>query len=533
MTKTIFKILTVIMLSTPFIVNGQAEKINAQKSKITKDKKKHSQLVFSCSNEDGGTLIVRVFYGGMLRKPKGYLLEYYDSDLNLVANTEMEIDNNGIKDIFIKNNQVNLIEYKLNKKANTNDYNILTADPTKLEFSSKKLFSIDRKNVKKPFAFGIGFIPFSNLGNIDHDPTGEVEVSANKNFIAFNFDIKEDKKETHQIIVYNGDWEKVIDETFHENIKDKYFQYNSFSVSDIDGSVYFLGKAYKNDSYRDKVKGKINYDYKVYKVSTSETKRSTFNTQDHYVQAMSILLDEDRVYTLGSYSDKDSDDYKGICFFELDYENLNIKNSKFNDFNEQFMIDKYGERKGKRKKKKNKELPYLTYRDFIIDANGDIYFNAEEFYITTHTRTSTNGSASTYTVLHYDDIYSCKLNSSGEMQWIRTINKKQATTGGSSSYLSFSSTVVDGNMYLFLNGADDVKKLRDDRIQFKQKKVKKLNLYVIEIKPDGSFSYDIVVDDKDSKMTYKTKFGVLSEDGNSVMFEGNKGKDKQVLKLSF
>ena len=521
------------MLCSTFFASGQIDQIKTYKSAITKDKKKHSELVFSCSNNNGGVLIVRRFYGGMLRQPKGYYLEYYDNDLNLIANTEMEIDDSGIKNIFIKDNQVNIIEYKKNTADKTNDYYILTADPAQLEFSSKKLFSIDRKDIKKPFFVGISFIPITNIGKIDHDPTGEVQVSTNNEFIAFNFDIKDDKKETHQIIVYNSNWDKVTDEIFKVNIKDKYFQYNSFSVSDTDGSVYYLGKAYKNNSFRDKVKGKINYNYKVYKVNSKETLSSSFNTENHYIQAMSILMDGDRLYTLGSYSDKDSDDYKGICFFKLNSETLNIEGTKFNEFTEQFMIDKYGERKGKRKKKKKKELPFLTYRDFIIDQNGDIYFNAEEFYRTTHTSTGANGSMRTYTVWHYDDIYSCKLNSSGELQWIRTINKRQATSGGYAGYLSFSSTVVNGNMYLFLNGADDVKKLRDDRIQFKQKKVKKLNLYVIEIKPDGTFNYDIIVDDKDSKMTYKTKHGVMSEDGNSILFEGNKKKEKQILKLSF
>ncbi|WP_152611398.1 hypothetical protein [Psychroserpens mesophilus] len=529
----IFKLFIASMLCTSFFVSGQTDQIKIQKSVITKDKKKHSELVFSCSNDDGGVLIVRQFFGGLMRMPKGYYLEYYDENLNLLANTEMEMDDSGIKNIFIKDNQVNIIEYRKNKDDKTNDYYILTADPSKLQFSDKKLFSIDRKDVKKPFFVGIGFIPISNMGQIDHDPTGEVQVSTNNEFIAFNFDIKDDKNETHQIIVYNSNWEKVIDETIKEDIRDKYFQYNSFSVSDIDGSVYYLGKAYKNDSFRDKVKGEINYNYIVYKVSASGASSSVFNTENHYIQSMSILLDGDKLYTLGSYSDKDSDDYKGICYFKLNSETLNIENTTFNEFTEQFMIDKYGEKKGKRKKKKEKELPFLTYRDFIVDQNGDIYFNAEEFYITTHTSMGTNGSMRTYTVLHYDDIYACKLDSSGELQWIRTINKRQATSGGLSSYLSFSSTVVNGNMYIFLNGADDVKKLKDDRIQFKQKKVKKLNLYVIEIQPDGTFNYDIIVDDKDSKMTYKTKYGVMSEDGNSILFEGNKKKDKQVLKLTF
>ncbi len=530
--KSIFTLFIAVMLCSPFTTFGQIDQIKVQKSAITKDKKKHSKLVFSCSNDDGGVLIVRQFMGGMMRLPKGYYLEYYDNDLNLVASHEMEMDDSGIKNIFIKNNEVNIIEYRKNKDNKTNDYYVLKADPNTLKFSDEKLFSIDRKKVKKPFFFGIGFVPITNVGKIDHDPTGEVRVSKNNEFIAFNFDIKDDKKETHQIIVYDSNWKKVIDQTFKENIKDKYFQYNSFSVSDVDGSVYYLGKAYKNDSFRDKIKGEINYDYKVYKVNSDGTLGSSFKTENHYIQSMAIVLKNGKLYTLGSYSDRNSDDYKGICFFDLNPKTLSIENSTFNEFTEQFMIDKYGERKGKRKKKKNKELPYLTYRDFIIDQNGDLYFNAEEFYITVHTRTSTNGSTSTYYNYHYNDIYTCKLNSSGEMQWIRTINKTQVTTGGAISYLSFSSTVSNGNMYLFLNGGDEVKKLKDDRIQFKQKKVKKMNLYAIEITPDGSFNYKILVGDKDSQMTYKTKYGVMTKNGKSVLFEGNKKKEKQILKLS-
>merc|ERR1711974_503683 len=237
-----------------------------------------------------------------------------------------------------------------NKDDNTNDYYILTANPSNLEFSDKKLFSIDRKDVKKPFFVGIGFVPISNIGQIDHDPTGEVQVSTNNEFIAFNFDIKDDKNETHQIIVYNSNWEKVIDETIKEDIRDKYFQYNSFSVSDVDGSVYYLGKAYKNESFRDKIKDEINYNYIVYKVSSSGISSNVFNTENRYIQSMSILLNGDKLYTLGSYSDKDSDDYKGICYYKLNPETLNIENTTFNEFTEQFMIDKYGKKKGKRKK---------------------------------------------------------------------------------------------------------------------------------------------------------------------------------------
>ncbi|MBR9757972.1 MAG: hypothetical protein GYB39_07795 [Algicola sp.] len=529
--KTIFSSIITWLLCCSLSIYGQANQIKVQKSEINKDKKKHSTLMYTASDGVGGVILLRQFLGGLTKSPKGYYLEYFDKNLNLIGSKEMEIDDSSIKNVFIKEGKIHVIEYRRNRENNTNDYNVLSANLNDLNFTSKHLFSIDRKDVKKPFFFAIGLIPITNSGQIDHDPTGEVILSENNKFAVFNFDVKDDGKETQRVIVYNDNLEQVFDKTFSEEVKDKYFQYNSITVSDEDGSVYFLGKAYKNNSFKDKVKGEINYAYKLYKVNAEGVQSNTFETQNNYINSLGIMLNEKGVFCIGAYSEKNSDDFKGVAYFKVNPSSLTIEDSKLNPFPEQFMIDKYGEKKGKRKKSKNKELPFLTYKDFIITNQGDIYFNAEEFFITTHTSMNANGGMTTRTVYHYNDIYTCKLNTEGELQWIRTINKKQSTSGNL-DYLSFSSAVANGKMYIFLNGADSVKKLRDDRIQFKQERTKKMNLYVIEVKPDGSFNYEILISDDDSKMTYKTKYGVRFNDLNTIIFEGNKDKNKQILKLT-
>ena len=67
---------------------------------------------------------------------------------------------------------------------------------------------------RKPFFFAVGFIPIGNLGQVDHDPTGEVYLSQNRNHIAFNFDIKDDKEETHLVKVFDNNLNLVFENEF-------------------------------------------------------------------------------------------------------------------------------------------------------------------------------------------------------------------------------------------------------------------------------------------------------------------------------
>src|SRR5690606_26282632 len=330
---------------------------------------------------------------------------------------------------------------------------------------------------------------------------------SNDEFIAFNFDLKNDDKETHKIFVYNNDLNLIYEKEFTQNIKDKYFVYNSFTVDDRSGAVFFLGKSYKNESLKEKKNGVINYFYKLYKVDSNDVKSETFETENTFVGSLEILANEKGVFCIGAYSEKDSDDYRGIAYFKLNPETIQVEKSKLNPFTEQFMIDKYGEKKGKRKSDKDKELPFMTYKGFYITDKDEIFFCAEEQFITTHTNFNPNGGSTTYTVHHFNDIYACKMDFEGNLNWLRTINKSQATSG-LVDYLSFSSTVNKGKMYIFLNGDDDIKKLRDNRISFKQAKIKRMNLYVIEVDNSGEFTYEILVADKDSKVTLKPREAV-------------------------
>jgi len=130
---------------------------------------------------------------------------------------------------------------------------------------------------------------------------------------------------------------------------------------------------------------------------------------------------------------------------------------------------------------------------------------------------------------HYDDIVSAKLNTSGEIVWARNINKRQATSSDA-SYISFTSTAKDNDAYFFINTGEKVKKLSNDRIQFGQTSTKHSNLNVIKVNQNGEFDYSELLDDKDNDVPFMVASGAIS--GDSVFFLGQKGKKKQLLKLT-
>jgi hypothetical protein len=332
--------------------------------------------------------------------------------------------------------------------------------------------------------------------------------------------------------VFDTDLNPIFDKTFtQEEVKDNLFQYNSVTTDDTDGSVYFLGKLY--ESAKMKKKGKANYVYKLYKLNSNGVKEVSFKTDENFVGSMELISNKDNLVCVGFYSEKNDYRYKGTVYYNVDKEDFSVKASGFNPFTEQFMIDKYGERKGKRKKGKGKELRDLSYRSLHIDEQGNAIFTAEEYYWVTSTSYGMNGAMTTSTTYYYNDILACKINSSGKMQWARNINKRQVTSGKGIDYYSYLSTIKDDKVLIFLNGSDKVKKLKDDRIRFDDKRVKKLSLYAIEILSNGEFNYKQVINNDESKVTYKVAEGVITDRKDAVIIEGDKGKKKRLAKLKF
>ncbi|TYP97906.1 hypothetical protein C7447_10372 [Tenacibaculum adriaticum] len=507
-----------------------AQDFNITKSEIFKDKKKHSFLSFAIDDQDGGLITVRRYLGGFpFKKIKGYYIEHFDKDLKLKNEFDYEVDKSRIENAFVKDGKLHLIEFENLSKEDQIVYRALSTDINNFNFKSKELLSISEDNIKTYFGFSLFTVFFNNgVDQMDGDHLGEVIMSKNNKFFAINFDFKDKEKETHKIFVFNDNLEMVYDKLIVKDIKDRLFKYNSIDVDDQDGSVYFLGKSFENNSTKKKKKGKANYHFELSKINKNGEKIASFKNPDKFIGSLSLVKNNGKISCVGFYGNKDEGKYNGACLFNLNPTSLALDAEKYNPFSETFLSDKYGDREGKKKRKKKKGLTAIKFRSIEAMPNGDLVINAEEDYITTHTTFGPNGTTSTTTVQHYDDIISLRLNNQGDLKWARNINKAQ--TGYQNS--SFTPISVGEKTYFFINCSDKLKKLRDDRIQFKQTSAKNSNLYAISIDGDGAYDIKKLIDKKDSKVYYKVNNGIVSDHKNEVILLGKRKKDSQVIKIN-
>lgn len=524
MKKIILYILLVILSFSTF-----SQDFKISKGEIFKDKKKNSSLAYSLNDGNGGIVTIRKFYGGFVLKTlKGYYIQHFDSQLNLKKEYTLEVKNNRIENAFVKEGKLHLLEFDSSRIKKTLVYNILSSDLNNFEFTSKELLSISEKNSKKYFGFMV-FPFFLNNGfnQMDSDHLGKITMSKNKKFFAINFDIKNANKETHKVFVYNDNFELMYDKLIVKNIEDRLFKYNTIEVDDKDGTLYFLGKSFENNTTRKKRKGKTNYHFELSKIDKNGEKTVSFKNPDKFISSLSLVQNKGNLSCVGFYGNNNEGRLNGACLIKINPNDLIIETKKFNPFSDTFLNDKYGDREEKKKRKIKKGFASIEVRSVETQEDGGIIISAEEDYITIHTSVGQNGMVTSYTVQHYDDIISLKLNSNGDLLWSRNINKAQ--TGDNNS--SFTPVSVNNKIHYFINCSDKIRKLDNNRIHFRQSSSKKSNLYAITLDTSGNFEYKKLIDDEESKVYYKVNGGVITPSGDEVILLGKKKKNSRIIKI--
>ena len=496
-----------------FAMYAQEIPFKIQKSEVFKDEYKRSSIISVTEDNNGGTVIVRSFSGGVMSKAHGYYFEHYDASMKLINEFEYELKRGRVLGLMVNDDKVNIVAYSYDKDAKAYIGTVSSADINNFKFETSELFRLEREEIEGGGLFG--------GGSYDSDNSADMLVNRDRTAFAISIDIVDKKSETHKLFVYDHNMKQTLEHTFKRDIKDKKFRFENIDISDDGKTIYLLGKVHTPENKKKKEGGK--YQYELSKINKDGAKTQVFDTDEHFAASLKTIYANDKITCVGFYSDRKDSRFKGLCYYELDPNSLAIKNQKFNKFTEQFIIDKYG-------KEKDKELKNISFRDIIITAKNEIVFNAEEYYEVSHYHASPNGGGYWSTTYHYDDIVSAKLSQTGDLMWARNINKRQAT-GGDESYISYTSTVKGDDTYFFINSGEKVKKLKNDRIQFGQTSTKRSNLNIIRINGNGDFDYQEVLDDKDNEVPFMVAHGAIT-DNSTIYFIGRKGKKKQLLKVT-
>ncbi|RZJ28483.1 MAG: hypothetical protein EOO48_09730, partial [Flavobacterium sp.] len=300
------------------------------KSDLFKDEYKQSTVVSVDEDNNGGTIVVRSYYG---HGDHGYYFERYDANMKLVKDFEYELKRGAVIGVVVKDEKVTIVDFNYDKEQKAFICTANVANLTDFKFAPTELFRFQKAEIKKGL--------FS--GGYDNDNMANMLVNEDKTAFAISVDLVDKQSETHKLYVYDSSLALKIDHTFKRDIKDKKFIYENIDVSKDGNTLYLLGKVYTENAKDKKEGGK--YQYELTRITASDSKTRTFDTDDHFAAALKTIFKGDKIGCVGFYSDRKDSRFKGLCYFEMDPVTLDIKTQKFNPFTEQFMIDKYGKDK--------------------------------------------------------------------------------------------------------------------------------------------------------------------------------------------
>ncbi|WP_298419971.1 hypothetical protein [uncultured Kordia sp.] len=344
-------------------------------------------------------------------------------------------------------------------------------------------------------------------------------ISPNQQYIAIATDNIKKKSNSYRIHVYDTENLNLVYIKSYRDHEEQYFSHNDLIIDD-EATVYSLGKLYLNGK-RDKKKGKANYEFVLHKISESNTSHVNVKLENEFVRTLVISQKNDQLHLLGFYSEKDSGRLKGGCDFVISETDLTVASKKITELPQQVYEDLYGYRRGKRKKKKAKELRNF-YVDYTMeDTQGNTYILAEEFYITqSYISTGMNGGY-WQTVYHYDDILIMKFNANGELDWGRSIFKR----ANGPSYNAF---LKNDELHIILNSGKNLLEKKDGRTKVSQGWFESSSLYDIVYSVDGKVAYTKIQDNK-GKTYYSPYYGTFTDD--KFITTTTRRKKKKFLKL--
>lgn len=500
-------------ISMPFFCQEENKQYLAGES--LSDKYKFSNIQAIEEDNAGGLVIIRSYYGGVIMHLKGYYIEHYDKELQLINEYNYAIEDVEVMGVYVKDDRITILEVNYDKLREAYVYWANTTSLTDLDFKRTKLFHFKRKKERQ-----INYLKEYTTSFTDKFYS-QLLFDANKSVFTISIDSKQKGKDVHQLYVYDTKLHKKGVYNLEKEIETRHLVFENIEYDPVNNSIYLLGKGYEKGKRTKAIS--LKYAYQLFKLKDEKITVQQFSTQDRYASSLKLILGNDKLKCVGFYSNSRDNKYRGLLYTELNKISLAIEKQKFNPFSDQFMIDKYGA-------EVDKELKNLTFRGIHQSPDGAIIFNAEECYVNTNLKNRANDSRKSIKRFHYNDIVCAKLNKNGDMEWARNINKAESTEGDE-AYVSYTSAFSKENNCFFINSGAIPQKISKDRILFKRGYSRSPNVYMIDINDQGEMQYKEVVNNKEIRIPLMVSRGLVSKKGDAVFFLARRGTRKQLVKV--
>ena len=481
------------------------------------DKYRYSNMLAIADDGNEGTVVVRAYYTGIILKPKGYFIEHYDKNLQLVSEFNYKLKDANFIDAYVRNGQVYLLFLEYSFKDKTYQYEVHRSPFTQFEFTRETILSIASEPVEQPLDRN-----FYNR-NFSSGFTTSVLFNDEKSAFAITTHYKKRKVDQHMIYVFDANLNKLMEHDFSDEVEEKNYAFENILFSNDLKNVYLVGKAYFKKKRFNVAERKFQYEM----VRISETGRSvqSFYTEGKFPEALKPIFSGKDLLCVGFYADRKDNRYNGISYFKLNPISLELETSKFNPFSEQFMLDKFG-------REDDKSIKDLVFKSMDVTDSGNILFNAEEYFTSSSVQSNSSGGRVMVTRYHHNDIISAKLSPTGDLVWARNINKTEVTQGDG-AYASYSAYTKGDTTYFFIStSAENPQQLSDDRIMFKQGFSRNRNVFLITLDEKGSMNYTKVIDDTEARLPLMVSQPYVDRMHDELLFYAKRGTKKQLVQVA-
>ncbi|WP_282055613.1 hypothetical protein [Maribacter luteus] len=480
------------------------------------DRYKYSNLLTISNDGKGGTFLVRSYYTGVILKPKGYMIEHYDANMQLINEYNYKLKNANLVDGYVANGQIYLIFLDYDYDALAYEYSVHRSPLSDMNFTKETLLTVASKEVNNPLDKN-----YYNR-NFSSGFTTSVLFNDKKNAFVISTHFKKGKTNKHFIYLFNSGLQKVVEHDFSDEVEEKNYAFENVAFSKDLQEAYIIGKAYfKKKRF---LANERTFQYELIKVSRSGAQTQTFDGPGKFSEALMPIVNGNELLCVGFYANRKDNRYNGLAYFNIDPNTLELNTKKYSPFSEQFMMDKFG-------REEDKDIKDLVFKNVNVSKDGSIHFNAEEYFITSSVQANSSGGRLKVTRYHHNDIVSAKLSLDGDMIWARNINKAEVTQGDG-AYASYCSYTKDGNTYFFIStAAENPQLLPGDRLLFKQGLSRNRNVFVINLDAQGHISYKKLIDDKEARLPLMVSKPLFNVHNNEVVFYAKRGSKKQLVRV--
>ncbi|WP_183114811.1 hypothetical protein [Flagellimonas pelagia] len=482
------------------------------------DRYRYSNLMTIDEDGTGGYILVRAYYQGLILRPKGYLIEHYNSDLELVSEYNYKLKGLDFVNGFLKNGQLNLLFLNYNYDKGEYEYWVHRSPIFEFNFRTEKLLSIASEEVNDPVGKNYYNRNFSN------GFTTAILFNEDKTGFIISTHHKKGKEEKHIIHLFDTTLKKRFEYDFSDEIEEKNYAFENVAFSKDLQTAYIVGKAYfkKKRFQVDERK----FQYELIKITQNSNQTQSFVDPGKYPEALYPILLKNRLVCVGFYADRKDNRYNGIAYFDLDPNTLDIRSQRYNPFSQQFMDDKFG-------REEDKDIKNLVFKGVEVTPSEEIFFNAEEYFVSTGLEVTGAGQRVKIERYHYNDIVSVKLAPNGNMEWARNINKTEVTQGDG-AYASYSSYCKDGKTYFFIcTAAENPQLINNERLIFKQGLSRNRNVFMISLDENGVMDYEKIIDQQEARLPFMVSMPLKDEAADKMLFYAKRGGKKQLVKVDF